>query len=325
MKKVGEGIYQIEIPLPEVGGINLYFLDGDIPTLVDTGPNLPGVKEGIKVCLKRVGRCLEDLRRIIITHGHVDHYGLVGQLREINGADVFMTAPEKELMLDFQLGEENKRAGRNLTSWGVPGKLGEGILRYFEILIGLGGEVTSATYIEPVVQGEVLDAGQWNWQIQCCAGHSPAGLCLFNEDGLMFTGDHLLANISPNPSLNLNKERTLQGGLKEYITSLNDLVSFPVQLCLPGHGPLIYNFRERIQCLLNEIYTRQTRILAIIGKQPKSIFQIGEELLETLRRKLTVPQIWLAMKEVKAHLDLLETDFRVTMVMIEGVQHFQLT
>lgn len=325
MQKVGEGIYQIKIPLPEVGGINLYFLDGDIPTLVDTGPNLPGVKEGIEVCLKRVGRCLGDLSRIIITHGHVDHYGLVGQIREINGAEVFMTAPEKELMLDFQLGVEWERVRISLTGWGVPGKLGDGILRYFEMLIGLGGEVTHATFIEPVIHGELLDAGQWNWQIQSCAGHSPAGLCLFNEDGLMFTGDHLLANISPNPSLNLNKERTLQGGLREYIILLKDMLSFPVQLCLPGHGPLIHGFRERIQCLSNEINTRQTRILAIVGKQPKSIFQIGEELLETLGRKLTVPQIWLAMKEVKAHLDLLETDVRVRMVMIEGVQHYKLT
>ena len=310
MKKVWEGIYQIEVSLPEVGGVNIYFLDGDIPTLLDTGPNFPGVKDVLEESLKQVGRRLGDLRKIIVTHGHVDHYGLVGQIQQISGADVFMSLPEKEIMLDFQTGKEIERVAEGLVTWGVPDKLGGGILKYLEIIMSLGEEVTNAT-VQSVVHGEVLAVGQGNWQIQCYAGHSPAGLCLLNEDGLIFTGDHLLAKISPNPSLDLTKDRILQGGLGEYITSLKNMVSLTVQCCLPGHGPLIYNYQERIEGLFEGINNRRSRILAMIDEQPKSIFQVGQELLHSLERKLSVSQIWLAMKEVKAHLDLLERELTV--------------
>ncbi|MDA8211132.1 MAG: MBL fold metallo-hydrolase [Clostridia bacterium] len=321
MKKIIDGIYQIEVVLPEVGGLNLYFLEGDIPTLVDTGPVLPGIRKQIDLCLRQVGRQLGDLQRIIITHGHVDHYGLAEQLQEISGAEIIMSAPERQLLLDFQLGGEKDRLADGLTTWGVPVKLSQGILNYFDLLTSLGCHTKD---IRTVADGVSLKAGQWNWQVHCCAGHSPAGLCFSNADGLIFSGDHILANISPNPGVDLTRERPFQGGLQEYIDSLKEMSHLPVKLCLPGHGPLVRDFQERIRNLLLEIAARRTRILALVGEQPKSIFRLGEELLATLGRKLTVSQLWLALKEVKSHLDLLEQEIQVQMVEIEGVNCYRL-
>jgi len=321
MKKIVDGIYQIEVALPEVGGLNLYFLDGDIPTLVDTGPILPGIKKQIDSCLKQVGRQLEDLKRIIITHGHVDHYGLAEQIKEISGAEIIMSAPERQLLLDFQMGEEKSRLADGLAVWGVPVKLSQGILNYFDLLTSLGCHTKD---IRTVAEGASLEAGQWSWQVHCCAGHSPAGLCFSNVDGMILTGDHILANISPNPGVDLTRERPFQGGLQEYMDSLKEMSHLPVKLCLPGHGPLVQNFQERISDLLLEIAARRRKILALVGQQPKSIFRLGEELLATLGRKSSVSQMWLALKEVKAHLDLLEQEIRVQMVEIEGVNCYRL-
>lgn len=321
MKKILEGIYQIKLVLPEVGGLNLYFLEGDLPTLVDVGPILPGIRKQINSCLKQVGRQLGDVKRIIITHGHVDHYGLAEQIKEISGAEIIMTEPEKQLVSDFQSGNEKARLAQGLPDWGVPEKLGKGILNYFDLLTSLG---SAGKEIQTVADGDSMEAGQWNWQVKYCTGHSPAGLCFYNSEGMLFSGDHVLAHISPNPGLDLSKERPYQGGLQEYIVSLQEMSHWPVKLCLPGHGPLVRNFRERLQELLQGIAARQVRLLDLVGQQPKSIFSLSEELLAVLGKKSNVSQIGLAINEVKSHLDLLEKAKLVEMVDVEGVNCYRL-
>ncbi|KLU58677.1 hydroxyacylglutathione hydrolase [Peptococcaceae bacterium CEB3] len=324
MEAVTDKIFKISVPLPDVGKVNIYFLEGDMPTLIDTGLCYPGVEQGIETGLRSVGRRLRDIRRIIITHGHVDHYGLLEHLRQINGADVFMSAPEKQNMLDFQQDLASDMVREHLATSGVPGKLSKHILQYLEILRGLGGEITPASQIGTLAPGSMIFAGFQNWHVQCCAGHSPAGLCLYDEGGLIFTGDHILSKISPNPDLDLTKQRTHQGGLREYVDSLSANLSLPIRLCLPGHGPLVYNYAERIRSILNGINVRRANILAMVGVRPKSTFEISEDLLSDLGRKLTAPQLWLAMKEVKAHLDILETDLCVEALPIAGVHNYRL-
>jgi len=80
MEKVTDGLYQVG------KGYQAFIIDGDEGvTLVDTG--LPNKTEYITDGLAAIGRCLEDVRHIVITHAHVDHIGGLGVIASGSGAE----------------------------------------------------------------------------------------------------------------------------------------------------------------------------------------------------------------------------------------------
>src|SRR3954463_13053165 len=83
-------IHEFHIPTSfYLGPVNVYLVDADPLTLVDTGPNLPESLEALKDAFHSVGRRIEDLERIVLTHMHEDHCGLAATLQRASGATLF--------------------------------------------------------------------------------------------------------------------------------------------------------------------------------------------------------------------------------------------
>ena len=82
-------IHRLPIPTPfRVGRVNCYLIEDDPLTLVDVGPNSARILVALEDALREHGRRLEDLERVVITHQHTDHLGLVGIIAERSGAEV---------------------------------------------------------------------------------------------------------------------------------------------------------------------------------------------------------------------------------------------
>ena len=71
-----------------VGRVNCYLIEDDPLTLVDTGPNSGKALDATRVAGLPGTAAVEDLERIVITHQHTDHLGLVGILARRSGAEV---------------------------------------------------------------------------------------------------------------------------------------------------------------------------------------------------------------------------------------------
>lgn len=85
MQQVVSGVHQVS------RGVNAFIVDGDQGVvLVDTG--LPRQHGRIVAGLTSIGRTIDDVRAILITHAHVDHMGGAAALAEGSGADVFASA-----------------------------------------------------------------------------------------------------------------------------------------------------------------------------------------------------------------------------------------
>ena len=83
------GYHCLPIPTPfAVGRVNCYLIEDDPLTLVDTGPNSGKALDELERALAEHGRRVEDLERIVITHQHIDHLGLVDILARRSGAEV---------------------------------------------------------------------------------------------------------------------------------------------------------------------------------------------------------------------------------------------
>ncbi|HEU5028077.1 MAG TPA: MBL fold metallo-hydrolase [Spirillospora sp.] len=65
-------------------GLYSFFIDAPEPAIVDTGiASSPA--EGMAPALEGIGRRIEDVRWILLTHGHIDHVGGAHALRELTG------------------------------------------------------------------------------------------------------------------------------------------------------------------------------------------------------------------------------------------------
>src|ERR1044072_6771334 len=71
-----------------VGRVNCYLIDDDPLTLVDTGPNSGKALDELDVALREHGHTIDGLERIVITHQHLDHTGLLGILARRSGDEV---------------------------------------------------------------------------------------------------------------------------------------------------------------------------------------------------------------------------------------------
>jgi glyoxylase-like metal-dependent hydrolase (beta-lactamase superfamily II) len=92
-----DGLSRVALPVGvnAVETVNMHVLaDGDTVTLVDCGvwrPDLPdGGLAAVEAGIEAAGYALGDVARIVVTHAHIDHYGLAGRLMEVTGAELTM-------------------------------------------------------------------------------------------------------------------------------------------------------------------------------------------------------------------------------------------
>ncbi|HEX8075900.1 MAG TPA: MBL fold metallo-hydrolase, partial [Thermoleophilaceae bacterium] len=83
------GIHRLAIPTPfAVGRVNVYLIEDEPLTLVDSGPNSGSSLDVLERSLGDLGHAIADLERIVVTHQHIDHIGLVQILATRSGAEV---------------------------------------------------------------------------------------------------------------------------------------------------------------------------------------------------------------------------------------------
>jgi len=84
-------IQRISVPTPfKVGPVNVYLIEEDPLTLIDTGPFTGEAIAALRDGLSRLGHGLHAIKRVVLTHAHADHFGLARVVAEASGADVFV-------------------------------------------------------------------------------------------------------------------------------------------------------------------------------------------------------------------------------------------
>jgi glyoxylase-like metal-dependent hydrolase (beta-lactamase superfamily II) len=127
-----------------------------------------------------------------------------------------------------------------------------------------------------------------------------------DEEGMAFTGDFLLEDISPNPLIQRSwKVPRGYKSLQAYISSLKRVEGMNLALALPGHGRLIENPSERIRKLLNFIEERKKLIVAMFTRDShRTVFDLVKEVFPGLPSE----QLFLAVSEIIAHIEVLRDE-----------------
>jgi glyoxylase-like metal-dependent hydrolase (beta-lactamase superfamily II) len=317
--QVLDKIYKIELPIPfPLKSMNVYFIDDSPRTLVDAGIKTEVSFETLKKGLETIGVGLNSIERILITHGHIDHYGQAKRLSSLSGAPIYIHSKEYGRIRSFihSLGFIKSILLRN----GAPETLVNEAIHYMESAQIMADSLDEAFFLD---DGDSILFKSMSWKTIHCPGHSPGLICFhWPEKKILFTGDHLLKEITPNPILNVPEYRPpfRYPSLKDYLNSLEKIERLDLSLLLPAHGEEIHDVKALIQKIFTHHKERMDRILFSLSKKEKTPFQIAMDLFPG------VPpfEVFLGISEAVGHLEILKEKGIVRLKEKEGKDYYSL-
>jgi glyoxylase-like metal-dependent hydrolase (beta-lactamase superfamily II) len=324
-----EGIHCLAIPTPfMVGRVNAYLIEDEPLTLVDSGPNSAKALDELEQALAAHGHRVEDIGLLVITHQHIDHFGLAAILARRSGAQVaaldrvapFLAGYGQQAELDDLFAE------RLMLRHGIPPEVVT-VLRAVSAGFRAWGQAVEVT--RPLADGEELELRERTLRVLHRPGHSPSDTVFWDEQrSIMLAADHLIAHISSNPLLARPLEHA--GGedvqpeprpraLLTYIDSLEKTRAMELSLVLSGHGRPIVDHVALIDERFRMHRRRAEKIAGLIAAEPRTAHEIAQELWGNV----AVTQAFLTLSEVLGHVDLLLRDGRAIEEEEDGVVRFR--
>lgn len=304
-----DGVRMLEIPTPfAVGAVNAYLLEGDPLTLVDTGPNLATSLVALERAVEAAGHAVDDLELLVVTHQHVDHFGLTQIVAERSGAEVAFLDQAVAFVEDFearQRGDDEYAEGLMLRH-GIESHVVDALRSLATILRGFGAPMTVS---RPLAAGSLIEMGGRSFRVLHRPGHSPSDT-VFHEEatGLLLSGDHLLSKISSNAletrPLDPEWDGTRMRPLVDYRRSLLATRELDLTVVLGGHGPPVLDHRALIDHRLSRQTERAEHILGLLADGPRS----AHDIANAIWGRVAFTQAYLTLCEVLGHLDLLVAD-----------------
>lgn len=301
---VADDIYQVHLPLPfALNRVNVYLIRGaDGWTVVDTGLNTPEARAAWDAAFTSLGFRPGELRQIVLTHAHPDHFGLAGWLQEQAGEPLPVYLSEREAAFARSVWLEGQMADgfdAYLTRLGLPPDAAGVAAHSFYGTAEM--TLPHPARLETLQPGGEMQIGRRRFTLVHAPGHSDGQLLFYDpNDHLLLCGDHVLMKITPNIGVWPEGDPDPLG---RFLTSLRDLKRLDVRLALPGHKSLITDWAGRVDELLAHHELRLAHTLAAVGS--------GATVYETARRvfdsSVFSPHEWrFALAETLAHLDYLE-------------------
>jgi glyoxylase-like metal-dependent hydrolase (beta-lactamase superfamily II) len=322
------GVFRIPVPVPfpQAGGpVNAYLVEeaGGGLLMWDAGLGSPEGERALEEGFRRLGRRFDEVTRIFVSHGHVDHYGAARFVQERHGGALPVFAHPADLP---KIAEEGPRWRDRLPHYaaylarlGVPPDALAVIGREGEKGFRLARRVPG---VLPVGEGEVLRTRHLELRVLHMPGHTPGLLCLHDpERRLFFSDDHLLEKVSPNPLIELGPdgEEGVFRPLLAYVASVLRMRELDLDLVLPGHGPPFSGHRPIIDALLRFYAKRQERIRELLDRGPMP----AHDLARAIFPKVRTGDLFLAISETIANLEAMEARGEVSRALVGGVYRFE--
>ena len=303
------GIHIIEcpIPMPQAGGpANVYLIeeaDGGV-ALFDSGIGTPAGETAVREGFQKLGYGFGDVRRIYLSHGHIDHFGLARTISEESGAPVYIHEGDRKKVEQPTANWEELRPayGEYMRTLGVSQ---EELLKLERAHAHFLSMARPIEHTRGVTDGEVLSFRHCTAKVLHSPGHTPGLTCLYIEQQrVLFSDDHLLERVSPNPLIEVGPEGAASKfrALSTYLRTLDRTRKLPVDLVLPGHNKPFREPNRIIDSLLGFYEGRQKKILERLRDGAKDAMDLVTHLFPRVHRR----ELNLTMSEVVGNLEVLE-------------------
>ena len=304
--QIEENIYSIYVPLPEnpLRNLNSYLIKGEggRSLLIDTGFRRDECREALLAGLAELDVGLEETD-IFLTHLHSDHSGLAAELAA-PGAKIYISREDGTRLEQFRQASSSHRideyARLGFSEQEIASLKDSPMRKYNSV------KKADFTYVR---EGDTLDYGGRKLEVILTPGHTPGHVCLYDrEDKVMFLGDHVLFDITPN----ITSWPGFEDPLGKYVHSLMDISIFDVRLPLPAHRGINGSMSERIGAIIEHHGARIREMLDTLTREPGlTAYELSGRMTWRVRGKspswadFPLQQKWFAVGETAAHLEYL--------------------
>lgn len=315
IREMAEGIVMITLPMPfRLKHVNVFaFPEEGGFTLIDTGPNLPGVLPALEASLAGIGFKVEECRRILITHYHMDHCGLAGIIAGRSGASIYLSEIEERTIRGFARQEERMLRLKGFAlEHGLDGGTMDSLARAFSAFRAATSPFDAAGSI---ADGDRLVVGGRGVEVIGTPGHSRGHLSLYlPEERFLIAGDHILPHITPNLSPDLTEPAFLP--LENFLSSLARVEGLPVGTVCPAHGRPFSDLSGRIASMREHHRERSGLALQALAGEPRSSNEVSRFIFGEVRSPF---DRLLALNESYVHLIQLEREALIRREMRDGL------
>lgn len=303
IEEVMQNIFRVPVPLVDnpLQFTNAYIIKGrDRDLVIDTGMDREECKNALLAAFAALEMDLEQTD-FFITHIHIDHLELVFRIAS-DRSSVFFNRHDAAILYDDSSWDKSIDLAK---AKGFPGtEIKEMINSISNSVFSLKDNV-AFTYVQ---EGDKLVIGDYELTCLETPGHSPGSTCLYEVGKkFLFSGDHVLADITPNISIVRDGE---YNSMKNYLESLEKVLALDLELILPGHRGLIREPQQRIRELQHHHRQREAEILRILNKGPADAYTVASQMTWDIPRAswqdFPLFQQWFAAGEALAHLKYLE-------------------
>ena len=272
--KVVPGIWRLRLPLPwdATPHGNAYAVSaGDGIVLFDTGYGGPDGLRQLELGLRLAGFGLDDVRQVVCTHTHSDHYGCAASIVERTGAPLWLHpawAHVKPMATDFDGAIDARLALARRNGFPEP-LLGEmervrrGSVSGFDGAPGPDRELVSGTEIE-------TDLG--TWVTHETPGHAPSHVVFHQpERRILLSGDMIVGAVflffdaghTPDP-------------VGEFVQSLDLVEGLDAGLVLSGHGKPFRDVPGKVAANRAEVERQLGGVRDALSDEPRTIYELIE-------------------------------------------------
>ena len=294
-------IYRIQIEIPDnpLRNANVYVLRSNGSALVvDAGLNNPNCKKVLWEELEKL-QLYPDETVLFLTHFHADHIGQVWEFVK-RGIRVCTGLQEYTYFQRFPIEELIAQMSALHVQEGFPTELQEGYSSTFKDMPMPALDFPAQTFSD----GQNFYVGSEEVQVISVPGHTPGNTVLYlPKRQLLFSGDHILFDITPN----IGVWPDVSGNLSNYLESLRKISRLSIRKVFPAHREMGDNIQNRIQQLQEHHAERLKEIQGIVAKMSNvTACEVAMQLHWSARGlswdAFPVGQRWFAMSETLAHL-----------------------
>ncbi|MFP3854037.1 MAG: MBL fold metallo-hydrolase [Anaerolineales bacterium] len=299
----GWRIYRLPLEVFPGFWANAYLVVGDgTVVLVDVGSGLGESNQLLDQCMAEVRQEFDEevgwdsLSHVLISHGHIDHFGGVRFVKERSSARIGVHELDLPVLIDYETRLElmERRLRGYLMEAGLSAQDQAELMDLYLMNKSLFQSVSvDFTY-------EAADMELGPFEFFHAPGHCPGQVVIRLEDALL-TSDHVLPEVTPHQS---PEALSLSAGLDHYLSSLIRLMPFAdgARLILPGHGEPIQDLAGRVGQIRDIHLRRLERVLQML-ETPRTIAEISSTLFPGVDGYHRL----LAVEEAGAHVEYLHS------------------
>ncbi|HET6874511.1 MAG TPA: MBL fold metallo-hydrolase [Acidimicrobiales bacterium] len=307
VERVRPGLWSVPVPIPNnpLRYVLVYVFETERgPYMIDAGWNTDDAYQTLVSGLGEAGFAISDVKGVLVTHIHPDHYGLAGRVREASGAWVGLHPADAALIEDRyeEPGDLLEKMGAMLRRDGAPP---EEIATLQNASMPVRPWVNIAQPDILIEDGDRPDIPGWDLTAIWTPGHSPGHICLYEAGNkLMLSGDHVLPRITPNISFH---PQAGPNPLGDFLTSLDKVAAYDTVEALPAHEHRFHDLPGRVAELRAHHEARFDEAIAAIKEGRTTAWDIAEVM--TWNKPWEQIQGWMrraAAGETLAHLRFLQ-------------------